>query len=93
MRLETEDNKKRTKLRQVTLGCPLEDRGRGENKKRDRSKDRVRGEEMQRDRGKEDEATWVQGGNEDDNKRYRDFLKYCEEKIEERTGERQKWER
>ena len=42
---------------------------------------------MQRDRGKEDNATWVQGGKEDDNKRYRDFLKYCEERREERKRE------
>jgi hypothetical protein len=35
------------------------------------------GEEMQ---SKDDEATWVRGGKEDDNQRYRDFLKYFEEK-------------
>ena len=87
MRLETEDNKKRTKLRQATLRWFPGDRGRGEDKERDRSKDRERGEEMQRDRGKEDKATWVQGGKEDDNKRYRDFLKYCEERREERKRE------
>ena len=40
---------------------------------------------MQREQ--EDEATWVRGGKEDDNQRYRDFLKYFEEKREERKRE------
>ena len=42
---------------------------------------------MQREQSKDDEATWVRGGKEDDNQRYRDFLKYCEEKREERKRE------
>ena len=35
---------------------------------------------MQREQSKE--ATWVREEKEDDNQRYRDFLKYCEEKRE-----------
>ena len=30
-----------------------------------------------------EKGTWVVGGREDENKRYRDFLLYCEEKREE----------
>ena len=41
---------------------------------------------MQKEQSK-DKATWVRGGEEDDNQRYRDFLKYCEEKREERKRE------
>ena len=29
------------------------------------------------------EGTWVTGGREEDNQRYRDFLKYCEDRREE----------
>ena len=38
--------------------------------------------ESQEDDIKED-ATWVPGGNEEDNKRYMEFLEYCEERRQE----------
>ena len=62
-------------MRQATLRWPTEDRG----EKRDSNKEREQREEIQKEQSK-DEATWVRGGKEDDNQRYRDFLKYCEEK-------------
>ena len=86
MRLEKRDNSmKRSGLRQATLRWPTEDRG--EKRERDSNNDSETREEMQREPSKDDETTWVRGGKEDDNQRYRDFLKYCEEKREERKGE------
>ena len=78
MRLETEekDNKKRTKLRQATLRWPPEDRQTHRGRVEDHR------EEKKRDRSKEEKATWIQGGQEDDNMIYRDFLKYCGDKRE-----------
>ena len=76
---------KRSGMRQATLRWPTEDRG--EKRERDSNKDRETREEMQREQSKDDEAKWVRGGKEDDNQRYRDFLKYCEEKREERKRE------
>ena len=74
MRLETEekDDENRTKLRQATLRWPPEDRGRVEDHR----------EEKKRERSKEEKATWIQGGKEDDNRRYCDFLKYNEDRRE-----------
>ena len=40
-------------------------------------------EENNKEEQREKEEVWLKGGREEDNKRYREFLQYCEQKREE----------
>ena len=72
---EQEEKKKTTKLRQATLNWPT---SRIETeittKKKEPAKKRT---------AEVEEGVWIDGGRQEDNNRYRAFLKYCEERREE----------
>ena len=39
--------------------------------------------EQDKDKEMSDQSNWVKGGGEEDNERYRTFLKYCEDRRQE----------
>ena len=45
---------------------------------REHDKDKEMSEKRQ-----DDQSNWVKGGGEEDNERYRNFLKYCEDRRQE----------
>ena len=70
-----EEKKKTTKLRQATLNWPA---SRVEPENTTKKK-----EPAEKGKAEVEEGLWVEGGREEDNERYRAFLKYCEERREE----------
>ena len=67
-----EEKKKTTKLRQATLNWPA---SRVEPENTTKKK-----EPAEKGKAEVEEGLWVEGGREEDNERYRAFLKYCEER-------------
>ena len=70
---EKKDRDKRQRLRQPTLQWPPD---------RVTVKESVQEQDEKREE-RPPEGTWVTGGRKEDNQRYRDFLKYCEDRREE----------
>ena len=72
---QQKEERKPTRLRQATLNWPA--RGVG---KKDIS---MNGETRVEKKQEVEESTWMMGGREEDNERYRAFLLYCEERRED----------
>ena len=88
---EMEDIPKREhpKLRQPTLSWPTKKSDEGVEREREHNKDKEMSE-REHDKAKEmsekrqeDQSNWVKRSGEEDNERYRNFLKYCEDRRQE----------
>ena len=76
-----QEDRGKPRMRQVTLKWPSNKEGEEKGGTEDGKK--------RKDTKEEDNGTWLKGGREEDNKRYRDFLKYCEDRREENRQRQQ----
>jgi hypothetical protein len=77
------------KIRQPILSWPIKTPDESEERKKEHDKD-TKMSEREHDKDKEkderrqgDQSNWVKGGGEEDNERYRSFLKYCDDRRQE----------
>ena len=69
------------KLRQPVLSWPTMKPEEGEEREKEQDKGMKRSEgELCKNKEKSDQSNWVKGCGEEENERYRKFLRYCEER-------------
>jgi hypothetical protein len=61
------------KMRQPILSWPTKKSDEGVEREHDKDKGMS-------EKREDDQSNWVKGGGEEDNERYRNFLKYCEDR-------------